>query len=130
MYRIGEIARLTGLGNETVRYYEQAGVLPPAGRAANGYRLYSEEHLKQLRFIKRCRELGFSLDKVRSLLDLAGNTNMTCKSVKAIAEEHLEDIRRNIADLQAMEQALSEIVQPCSGDTSSRCPILDVLFEE
>ncbi len=130
MYKIGEIAKRVGLGNETVRYYEQAGILPPAERAPNGYRLYDNDHLKHLRFIKRSRELGFSLEKVRSLLSLSNNANMTCKSVKAIAEVHLEEVRRNIADLRAMEKSLAEMVEPCSGDGSNACPILDVLFSD
>jgi len=130
MYKIGEIAKRVGLGNETIRYYEQAGILPSAERAENGYRLYSDDHLKCLRFIKRSRELGFSLEKVRSLLSLSNKADMTCKSVKAITESHLEEVRRNIADLQAMEKYLTEMVHPCSGDNSKSCPILDVLFSE
>ncbi len=130
MYKIGEIAKQVGLGNETIRYYEQTGILPSAERAQNGYRLYSDDHLKRLRFIKRSRELGFSLEKIRSLLSLSDKADMTCKSVKTIAEGHLEEVRRNIADLQAMEKSLTEMVQPCSGDNSKSCPILDVLFSQ
>ncbi len=128
MYKIGEIATRAGMGTETVRYYEQAGVLHAPERAPNGYRLYDDEHLKRLRFIKRSRELGFSLDKVRSLLSLANNKDMTCRSVREIAEEHLSEVRRNITDLQAMEQLLQATVEPCPGDNSKTCPIIDVLF--
>lgn len=128
MYKIGEIAKQVGLGAETVRYYEQIGVLHAPERAQNGYRLYDGEHLKRLRFIKRARELGFSLDKVRSMLSLADDKNMTCRSVRRIAEDHLSEVRRNIADLQAMERLLAAAVTPCPGDDSRSCPILDVLF--
>ncbi len=110
MYKIGEIAKLVGLGTETVRYYEQTGVLLAAERAQNGYRIYNGDHVKSLRFIKRCRELGFSLEKVRSLLTLSNNANMTCKSVKALADGHLQEVRRNIADLRAMEKSLAEMM--------------------
>jgi len=130
MYKIGEVAKHVGLGAETVRYYEQIGVLHAPERAQNGYRLYGDDHLKRLRFIKRSRELGFSLDKVRSLLSLADDKDMTCRSVRDIAEEHLNEVRRNIADLQAMEQMLQAAVKPCPGDDSRTCPILDVLFSE
>ncbi|MCF6200492.1 MAG: heavy metal-responsive transcriptional regulator [Hyphomicrobiaceae bacterium] len=128
MYKIGEIARHVGLGAETVRYYERVGVLHAPERAQNGYRLYDGDHLKRLRFIKRSRELGFSLDKVRSLLSLADDKDMTCRSVRHIAEEHLEEVRRNITDLQAMEKMLQAALKPCPGDNSTSCPILDVLF--
>ncbi len=128
MYKIGEIATQAHMGTETVRYYEQIGVLHAPERAPNGYRLYDDEHLKRLRFIKRSRELGFSLNKVRSLLSLADDKNMTCRSVREIAEEHLNEVRRNIADLQAMEQLLQATVKPCPGDNSKTCPIIDVLF--
>ncbi len=128
MYKIGEIAKQAGLGTETVRYYERIGVLHAPERAQNGYRLYDEDHVKRLRFIKRSRELGFSLDKVRSLLSLADDKDMTCRSVRHIAEEHLSEVRRNIADLQAMEHLLQAALEPCPGDSSASCPILDVLF--
>lgn len=130
MYKIGEIANQAGFGTETVRYYEKVGVLPPAERAQNGYRLYSDSHLKQLRFIKRSRELGFSLEKVRSLLSLADDKSRTCRQVRDIAEEHLSDVRNKIADLKAMEKMLAAAVTPCPGDSSTTCPILDVLFSE
>ena len=128
MYKIGEVAKLVGLGSETVRYYEKEGILPKAERASNGYRLYDQAHVKRLRFVKRCRELGFSLEKVRSLLKIADSHNMTCRSVKDVAEGHLAEVRRNIKDLQKMERALSEMVKPCMGDETKDCPILDILF--
>lgn len=130
MYKIGEIAKRVGLGTETIRYYEQVGVLPAAHRAENGYRLYDEAHLKRLRFVKRGRELGFPLDKVRSLLSLADDKDMTCRRVRAIAQEHLDEVRRNIADLRAMQAALESAVKPCPDDSSNDCPILDVLFAD
>ncbi len=128
MYKIGEVAKLVGLGSETVRYYEKEGIVPKAERAQNGYRLYDETHVRRLRFVKRSRELGFSLDKVRSLLEIADSTNMTCKSVKKVAEGHLAEVQKNIRDLQKMEKALSGMVQPCAGDGTKDCPILDILF--
>jgi len=130
MYKIGQIAKRAGMGVETVRYYEQIGVLPAAHRAQNGYRIYNEEHLRRLRFIKRARELGFSLEKVRSLLSLADDERMACRQVRAIAEQHLSEIRRNIADLQAMQRVLETAVAPCPGDNSRTCPILDALFAD
>ena len=130
MWKIGELAKRAGLGAETVRYYEKVGVLPPAERAANGYRLYDESHLKRLAFVKRSRELGFSLERVRSLLSLADDKSSTCRSVRALAEEHLEDVRKKIADLQAMERVLAAAVAPCPGDGSTDCPILETLFSQ
>ncbi len=128
MYKIGEVARRTGLDRETIRYYEQVGVLPAAERAANGYRLYGSEHLRRLHFIKRTRELGFSLKDVRSLLRLADARSGTCQQVQQIAQAHLTDVRQRIADLQAIERSLVTTMAPCPGDSSAHCPILDVFF--
>lgn len=130
MLKIGTVAELTGVGTETIRYYEKAGVMSEAERAANGYRLYDEAHVRRLRFIKRCRELGFSLDEVRSLLWLANENGTACEDVRSLARNHLANVRRNILDLQAIETVLDALVDDCSGDNSANCPILEALFDE
>ncbi len=129
MHKIGTVAKLTGFGVETIRYYEHAGVLPAPDRAENGYRLYGDDQVRRLRFIKRCRELGFTLENVRSLLSLSDGEH-TCCEVKDVAGAHLKNIRGNIRDLQTIEQVLHDLVEQCSGDTSPDCPILEALFND
>jgi len=130
MLKIGAVAELTGVGAETIRYYEKAGVLSEAERAANGYRLYNDAQVRRLRFIKRCRELGFSLDEVRSLLCLANGEGSACEDVRHLARNHLANVRRNIRDLEAIETVLNALVEDCSKDGSASCPILEALFDD
>lgn len=112
---------------ETIRYYEQIGMLPDPPRTAAGYRLYSEHHVARLRFILRARELGFSLGDIRGLLTPVDSGTQTCAEVKARTEKHLAEVRARIADLQRIEHVLAQTAKQCSGDNVPACPILDAL---
>lgn len=104
-YRIGDLARLTNTRVETVRWYEKEGLLPKPDRTAGNYRVYADTELRRLSFIRRARDLGFSLDEVRALLDLAGDKERDCASVDVLAAAHLAEVERKIADLQALPRS-------------------------
>ncbi len=125
-FSIGELSRRSGVNIETIRYYEKAGLVPPPPRTAGGHRLYPDGHLKRLVFIRRSRELGFTLDEIRNLLGLVEG-GYTCGEVQEAALTHLKDIRRKIADLRRMERTLAETAARCEGGTAPECPIIDVL---
>lgn len=97
---IGGLSKRTGVNIETIRYYERIGVLPGAPRTSGGHRLYDEDHLKRLTFVRRSRELGFPLEEVRGLLRMVDGDGYSCDEVKALTLDHLADIRRKIADLK------------------------------
>jgi MerR family mercuric resistance operon transcriptional regulator len=124
---IGELSRLTGVNIETIRYYERIEMLPLPPRTASGRRVYDSTHLRILAFIRRSRELGFSLDEIRALIRLGGPEKATCREVREIAAHHLEDIRDKIDDLQKLERLLAKTVARCSGRTVPDCPVLDIL---
>lgn len=125
---IGALAQMTGIHIETIRYYERIGILPKISRSAGGHRQYEPDQVKRLKFVKRSRELGFSLDDIRALIGLVDGDNYTCAQVKALTEPHLDDVRAKIADLKKMERALSDMVAQCSGNKVPNCPIIDVLL--
>ena len=125
----GELGARTGCNIETIRYYEQIGLLPPPPRSAGGHRLYGHELLKRLNFILRSRELGFTLEEIRGLLNLVDGGNYTCAEVEALALEHVQHIRRKIADLKKLNKVLEAMASQCSGGTVPECPIIDVLFD-
>lgn len=125
---IGTVARRAGSNVETVRYYERIGLLPEPPRSAGGHRLYGEGHLRRLAFIRRSRELGFSIDEVRDLLGIYDSGDYTCAEVKVRTLRHRASVRRKIADLQRLDANLSTIASCCAGDTGQDCAILDVLF--
>ncbi len=124
---IGDLSRRTGVNIETIRYYERVGVLPPPPRTDGGHRVYGIEHIKQLNFVRRCRELGFQLASIKEMLGMVDGGNVTCEQVKAISKNHLEDVRSKIADLKKMERTLSRTVSQCAGGQGSDCPIIDSL---
>jgi len=126
--RIGVLAAASGCQVETIRYYEQAGVLPEPPRSGNNYRLYNNSHLHRLIFIRRLRGLGFSLEQVRVLLDLIDRDDYTCEMIKSISEAHLCEIRGKIADLKQMESSLTHLVKQCSGKRTPDCSMLEKLF--
>lgn len=126
-FYIGTVAERTGLGVETIRYYEKAGVICAPARGRNGYRLYSIDDIERLEFVKRCRELGFSLEQTTSLLNLADLEGRTCREVSKIAESRLSEVRTKIASLQRMEAVLESFVENCPRDASSGCPIISAL---
>lgn len=124
---ISQAASVAGLTSKTIRFYEQQGVIPPASRSANGYRVYSEQQLDILRFIKRSRDMGFSLDESRELLKLSLDPSRTSASVKQKAEQQITRINQQIEALQQMRSVLEAAANRCRGDESAECPILDQL---
>jgi len=125
--KIGEMARVTSTRVETVRYYEQIGLLPPPARTAGNYRAYDEDHLARLSFIRRARDLGFSLDAVRELLDLANDRIADCAAVDALASQHLADIDRKMVDLARLRERLASLIDSCAGGVITDCRILEAL---
>ncbi len=128
--KIGEIAARTGTKVETVRYYERAGLLPDPDRTAGNYRAYSDAHLARLSFIRRARELGFTLQQVRELLDLADDRGRPCVSIDAIASTHLATIERKLADLGGLRDELHRLIASCRRGTVEECLIIDALAPE
>ncbi|RZI96466.1 MAG: Cu(I)-responsive transcriptional regulator [Variovorax sp.] len=124
---IGEAARQSGVSARMVRHYEGLGLLPAVARTESGYRQYSEADVHSLRFIKRARELGFSMDEIGELVGLWHNRRRASASVKRIAQKHLGELEQRIAAMQAMHGTLSHLVHCCHGDARPECPILDDL---
>ena len=124
---IGELSRLTLCNIETIRYYERIGLLPKPQRHGR-YRRYDGDDIARLKFVRRSRELGFSLDEVRALLTLSADTKReTCAEVRQLAAGHLADVRAKIADLRAMEHVLADAVRRCDAGEPPGCPIIDAL---
>jgi MerR family copper efflux transcriptional regulator len=124
---IGEAARLSGVSARMVRHYEGLGLLPAVARTDSGYRQYGEADVHTLRFIKRSRDLGFSMEEIAELVGLWNNRRRASASVKRIAEKHLGELEQRIADMQSMRNTLSHLVHCCHGDARPECPILDDL---
>ena len=125
---IGMLAKRTGLTVEGVRFYEKAGILRAATRTAGRHRLYTRADLKRLSFIRRARELGFSLDEVRALLGLADNaSDHTCADAHRLATKHLGEVRAKMADLKKMESVLRGMVTSCAEGTMPECPLIETL---
>lgn len=122
-----QLATLTGCNLETIRYYEKVGLLPAPPRSANGYRVYPPDLVRRLRFILRARDLGFSMEEIRSLLSLTDRGIQTCAEVQARTEVHLADTRRRIADLRRMERILAKTILECSGGAVPECAVLEIL---
>lgn len=124
----GTLAKQTGVNPETVRYYETIGLMPNPPRSAGGHRIYGETHLRRLSFIRRCRELGFSLDETRGLLGLVDAGRYTCAEIRDRTQVHLDDVRDRITDLRRMEGVLKQMVAECTGELIPDCPIIETLF--
>jgi MerR family transcriptional regulator, mercuric resistance operon regulatory protein len=124
---IGELSRRTGVNIETIRYYEKIKMLPAPERTRGGHRVYRAQQTRVLAFIRRGRELGFTLNEIRALLDLAGPGRTSCAEVRAIATHHLDGIRARINDLTKLERLLSRTIARCSGKNVPDCPVLDIL---
>ena len=122
-----ELSRRTGCNLETIRYYEKIGMMPEPPRTAAGYRVYDEVHVSRLRFILRGRELGFSIEELRTLLRLVDRGTQTCAEVRALTERHLADVRAKIADLKRIETVLAATAAECSGEQVPECPVLEAL---
>ena len=127
---IGKLSLQTGCNIETIRYYEQRGLMPKPPRTSGGHRVYSLELARRLKFIRRSRELGFSMDEIRDLLTLVDGEKVSCEKVKAIAEEHLDNIRKKVSDLRKMQRTLGDLARQCSGRDVPDCPIIEVLYTD
>ena len=124
---IGALARVTGTKVETIRWYERVGLLPVPARSAGNYRTYGEPHLGRLSFIRRARDLGFSLEQIRALLDLAEDRERSCDAVDVIAREHLDEVDRKIADLQALQRELASLIGQSRHGNVAECRIIEAL---
>ncbi len=127
--KIGELGAATGTKVETVRYYEQIGLLPPPARSASNYRSYGPEHLQRLAFIRRARDLGFPLDQVRELLSLADDKGRSCEAVDEIARAHRATVERKMAELKALRDELDRLIGQCSHGSIAHCRIIEALAE-
>ncbi|WP_371424000.1 helix-turn-helix domain-containing protein [Tardiphaga sp.] len=125
--KIGDLANATGTKVQTIRYYEEIGLLPLPARTEGNFRTYDKETLRRLSFIRRSRGLGFSLDRVRELLGLADHRDWSCTAVETIAREHRKAIERKIADLSALDHELAQIIEKCGHGTVAECGILEAL---
>jgi Cu(I)-responsive transcriptional regulator len=124
---IGELARVADTKAETIRYYERIGLLPPPPRTAGNYRDYSSAHVSRLTFTRRARDLGFSIEQIRALIDLADNKEQSCEAVDLIAREHLANIKRKLGGLAALRRELEALIGQCRHDTIAECRILEAL---
>ena len=123
---IGEFSRRTRCAIETIRFYEKAGVLPQARRKGR-YRHYDKADVARLTFVRRARELGFTLEEVRALLKLSAKTEDACAEVRVMAADHLASVRARLADLRSMERVLARAVQSCDAGEQTTCPLIDAL---
>ena len=123
---IGQLAQRTGANIETVRYYERVGLLPQPLRRGR-YRSYDGADVSRLGFVRRSRELGFSIKEVRTLLDLAGGGHESCADARELAAIHLREVRSRIADLRRMERVLADTVRACDLGNDPGCPLIDTL---
>lgn len=126
----GKLAKRAGCHLETVRYYEEIGLLLPPERSAGGHRLYRIDDQRRLRFILRSRELGFSIEELRSLLSLADSKDYTCGEVHELTIDHLKSVKQKIADLKRLQRTLVQISNECSGGEVPECPVIDALWAD
>jgi len=124
---IGRLAAAAGVNLETVRYYERINLMPSPARTASGRRVYGSGDVRRLAFIRRARELGFGIERIRALLALAEPSRGSCAEVRKIARTHLDEVRAKLADLAKLEAILAETIARCSADPAPSCPVLDML---
>ena len=128
---IGDLAAATGTKTETIRWYERVGLLPaPARQGRGNYRAYGKEHLDRLSFLRRARDLGFNLEQVRTLLDLADQSDQDCEAVSVIARTHLDAIERKLADLTVLREELRRVIGQCQHGRIAECKIIEALAPE
>ena len=126
----GELARRSGCNLETIRYYEDIGLMPPPARTESGHRLYDAADQRRLRFILRARELGFSIEEIRSLLSMVDSADYTCGEIHTLTMEHLKSVARKLADLKKLERTLKAISKDCAAGDAPECPIVDALIAD
>ncbi|AMU95478.1 MULTISPECIES: MerR family transcriptional regulator [Sphingopyxis] len=125
--KIGELSRATGTNIETIRYYERIGLLPAPARTDANYRSYDDAHRARLRFVRHSRELGFTIEEIRSLLDLSDHPERDCTDADRIASAHLEQVEAKIAQLSALRDELTRIVGRCRGGLAGDCRVIEAL---
>lgn len=130
LHNIGEAAALTGVSAKMIRHYESIDLIPHAGRTFAGYRIYTDNDLHRIRFIKRGRSLGFSMKQIAGLLGLWDDTGRTSADVKRLAKEHARDLEARIREMEAMKRTLDQLAKQCHGDSRPECPILDDLARD
>ncbi|RZJ20031.1 MAG: Cu(I)-responsive transcriptional regulator [Haliea sp.] len=126
-FNIGEAAKRSGVSAKMVRHYESLGLLPSVERTEAGYRQYTEKEVHTLRFVKRSRDLGFSMAEIAELLKLWQNRRRSSADVRKIATKHVQDLNQRMAEMEAMRKTLEHLVHCCHGDQRPDCPILDEL---
>jgi DNA-binding transcriptional MerR regulator len=126
---IGELARRTGCKVQTIRYYEQIGLMPEAARTLGNQRIYGQAHSDRLAFIRHSRELGFPLDAIRQLLTLADDPHQPCATADRIAQEQLVEVQNRIARLEALKVELERMVEQCRHGTIGHCRVIEVLAD-
>ena len=124
---IGEVAAETGITSKSIRYYESIGLIPEAHRSNGGYRQYSDKDVQTLHFIRRARNLGFTVGELEELLSLYRDRNRASADVRDIAIKHIADLNKKVAELEGMRATLTHLVEKCHGDDRPDCPILDDL---
>jgi MerR family copper efflux transcriptional regulator len=125
--RIGDAARSSGVSAKLIRYYESAGLLSPAGRRANGYRIFDERNVNELRFIRRARQLGFPIKQIYELLELWRDQKRPSRKVRALAQRHKDAVVARMEGHRAIVNVLGRLIRSCKGDDRPDCPILDEL---
>jgi len=125
---IGELSNQTGVHIETIRYYERIAIMPNPPRTEGGHRVYDEELTRRLGFISRARQLGFTLEKIRGLLSLADENELTCADVRELTLRHAAEVKSKISDLKKLENVLRKMAAKCHGNRVPDCPIVDTLF--
>lgn len=126
---IGELARRTGAKVPTIRYYEQIGLLPPPRRSSGNHRMYGPAHVERLGFIRHSRELGFSQQAIRALLDLSDLPERSCEAIDEIAREHLDEVNTRIARLTRLKAELERMIGQCAGGKVTDCRVMETLAE-
>ena len=130
LVNIGQAARASGVSAKMIRHYESVGLLPGALRTGSGYRQYADKDLHTLRFIRHSRDLGFSIEQIRGLLELWRDRRRPSRQVKELAQTHLHELEQKLRELQSMKVTLEHLVSCCHGDERPDCPILDTLADE
>lgn len=125
--KIGEVASKSQVNAKMIRRYEEMGIIPKAGRSESGYRRYTENDVHILKFVKRSRELGFSMKDIKQLVSLWRNKNRSSSQVKSIAAKHIQELEKKLNEIQTMLSTLNHLVSHCHGDERPECPILDEL---